>query len=148
MVTRDGTEHLIPNEELITQRVENWSHTHDRVRLKIPVGVAYDTDLRLAMRLCVEAARAAPRILRDPAPECLFLGFGDSALNLELRCWIDDPENGVSAAKSAVLLGIWDRFRAVGIQIPFPQSELHIRSLPAGSPAVKVPAQPMETPRD
>ena len=130
VLTRDGIEHLIPNEELITQRVQNWSFSHDRVRLKIPVGVAADTDLHQAMALCVEAARAVPRILAEPAPACLFMGFGASSLDLEVRCWIDDPKNGVTAAKSEVLMGIWERFRAAGVQVPYPQSDVHIRTLP------------------
>jgi len=71
VVTRDGIEHLIPNEELITTRVENWSHSDQRVRLKIPIGVSYNTDLRRAMALCVEAAEAVDRAIEDPAPLCL-----------------------------------------------------------------------------
>jgi len=130
VLTRDGIEHLIPNEELITQRVQNWSFSHDRIRLKIPVGVATATDLHQAMALCIEAARAAPRILADPEPACLFMGFGASSLDLEVRCWINDPKNGVSAAKSGVLMGIWERFRAAGIEVPYPQTDLHVRSLP------------------
>jgi small-conductance mechanosensitive channel len=134
VVTRDGIEHLIPNEELITQRVQNWSFSNKRIRLRIPVGVSYDTDLRQAMALCTDAARAAPRILLDPAPVCLFVGFGDSSLNLELRCWIEDPKNGVTGAKSDVLLGIWDRFRANDIEVPFPQRDLHFRAPPPAEP--------------
>jgi small-conductance mechanosensitive channel len=131
VVTRDGIEHLIPNEELITQRVQNWSFSHSQVRLKIPVSVAYDSDLPRAMILCVQAAAAVSRVLADPPPQCLFTGFGASALDLELRCWIDDPKNGVGSAKSEVLLGIWTRFRAEGIKIPYPQSDVHIRTMPA-----------------
>lgn len=130
VVTRDGIEHLIPNEELITQRVQNWSHSNSRVRLKIPVGVAYGADLPHAMQLCVEAAHAVPRILAEPPPACLMTGFGASSLDLELRCWIDDPRNGVANIRSLVLLGIWERFRAAGIEIPYPQTDVHIRSLP------------------
>ena len=135
VVTADGIEHLITNEELITQRVENWTFTHERVRLRIPVGVAYDADLPQAMALCVEAARAAPRILADPPPLCLLTGFGASSLDLELRCWIADPKNGITEAKSEVLLGIWDRFRRHGVEIPFPQHDVRIKSLPAAVPA-------------
>jgi len=138
VITTDGIEHLIPNEELITQRVQNWSFSHNKVRLKIPVGVAYDTDLRKAMALCVEAARTAPRILAEPEPICLFTGFGDSALNLEVRCWIDDPKNGVTIAKSGVLLGIWERFQAAGIEVPFPQQELRIKRVEGNSRTLPV----------
>ncbi len=131
VITRDGIEYLIPNEDLITQRVQNWSFTNERVRLRVPVGVAYSTDLKRAMALCVEAARAAPRVLAEPPPICLMVGFGASSLDLELRCWICDPKNGVTAAKSAVLMGIWERFRANGIEVPFPQTDVHVRTLPA-----------------
>jgi len=125
--TRDGTEHLIPNEELIVQRVENWSHSDRVVRLRLPIGIAYDTDVRLAQQLCIEAAQVIPRILRSPPPVCLLKGFGDSAVDLELRFWIDDPQNGRSNVLSDVLLGIWDRFQEQHIEIPFPQRDIHIR---------------------
>jgi len=131
VVTRDGIEHLIPNEELITQRVQNWSFTTNRVRLKIPVGISYDSDLKRAMALCLEAARAVPRVLAAPEPVCLFTAFGASSLDLELRVWIDDPKNGITSVKSAVLLGIWERFKAAGITLPYPHRDIHIKSMPA-----------------
>ncbi len=129
VVTRDGTEHLIPNEELITQRVENWSHRDNLVRLKIPVGVSYKSDVRKAIALCLEAPTEVERVLKDPKPVCLMKGFGDSSVDLEIRIWIDDPYNGVSNVKSMVLLGVWDRFHQHGIEIPFPQRDLHLRSV-------------------
>ena len=128
MVTRDGIEHLIPNEELITQRVENWSHSNNRLRLRIPVGIHYRSDVRLAIRLCIEAAAAVPRVIKEPKSVCLLKGFGDSSVDLELRIWIEDPQNGVSNVKSMVLLLVWDKFHAHDIEIPFPQRDLHIRS--------------------
>ncbi len=128
VVTRDGIEHLIPNEELITTRVENWSHSDQRVRLKIPIGVSYNTDLRRAMALCVEAAEAVDRVIEDPAPLCLVTGFGHNSVDLEIRLWIADANNGVSNVKSDIMLNVWDRFRENGIEIPFPQRDLHIRS--------------------
>ena len=134
VVTRDGIEHLIPNEELLTQRVQNWSFSNNRVRLRIPVGISYESDLHLAMALCVEAALAAPRILPEPPPICLLVAFGNSSLDLEVRCWITDPKDGVSAAKSGVLLGIWERFKAAGISIPYPQSDIHIKNMPTTLP--------------
>ena len=126
--TRDGIEHLIPNEELIVQRVENWSHSDKTVRLKIPVGISYKSDVRLAMRLCLEAAGAVERVLAAPEPRCLLRGFGDSSVDLEIRIWIDDPEAGRSNVMSEVLLGVWDRFHEHGIEIPFPQRDLHLKS--------------------
>ena len=126
--TRDGIEHLIPNEELITQRVENWTHSDKTVRLKIPVGISYRSDVRLAMRLCLEAAGAVGRVLAAPEPRCLLMGFGDSSVDLEIRIWIGDPEEGRSNVMSEVLLGVWDRFHEHGIEIPFPQRDLHLKS--------------------
>jgi len=128
VITRDGIEHLIPNEVLITEPVENWSYSNSLVRLKLPVGISYNADVRLAMELCVQAAVATPRILENPEPRCLLKGFGDSSVDLELRVWIDDPPNGRSNVLSDVLLGIWDRFHEHHIEIPYPQRDLHLRS--------------------
>lgn len=128
IITRDGTEHLIPNEDLITQRVVNWSFTDDLVRIKIPIGVSYNEDPHECIRLAVEAAQSIDRILTDPSPVCLMKGFGDSSLDLELRIWISDPAKGVSNVRSLVLLKVWDAFKANNIEIPYPQRDLHIRS--------------------
>jgi small-conductance mechanosensitive channel len=128
VITRDGIEHLIPNEILITERVENWSFSDSSVRLRLAVGISYKSDVRKAIELCTDAAMAAPRILKDPPPRCLLRGFGDSSVDLELRVWINDPPNGRANVLSEILLGIWDRFHEHGIEIPFPQRDLHIRS--------------------
>jgi small-conductance mechanosensitive channel len=127
VITRDGVEFLIPNEELVTQQVINWSYSSDNVRLKVPIGIAYDADVRKAIVLCVEAAEKVERVLKSPAPLCLLKGFGDNAVELELRFWIHDPMNGVSNVKSEVLLHIWDSFHAEKIEFPFPQHDVHIR---------------------
>lgn len=129
VITRDGTEHLIPNEELITQRVENWSYSDAFVRLKIPIGISYRSDPAKAMALCVEAAEMVPRVQLKPEPRCQLIGFGDSSVNLELRIWINDPPNGRANVISEVLLGVWERFHENGIEIPFPQRDLHLRSM-------------------
>jgi small-conductance mechanosensitive channel len=136
VVTRDGVEHLIPNETLISQPVENWTHTQRRTRLKLDVGVHHDSDVREVIALCEEAARATERVLPDPAPKCLFIEFGESALKLQLRFWIGDAQNGVQNVKSDVLLQIWDRFKQHGVRVPYPQRDLHIRSS-----AVRAPLQ-------
>ena len=139
VVTRDGVEHLIPNETLISERVENWTHTHSRTRLKLDVGVHRDSDLRRAIGLCEEAARETERVLADPEPKCLFIEFGDSALKLQLRFWIADAQNGVQNVKSAVLLRIWEKFKEHSVEVPYPQRDVHVRStgpspLPAPAP--------------
>jgi small-conductance mechanosensitive channel len=128
VVTRDGVEHLIPNETLISERVENWTHTHSRTRLKLDVGVHYDSDLHHVIAMCEEAARATARVLAEPAPKCLFMEFGESSLNLQVRFWIADAQNGVQNVKSEVLLRIWETFRQRNVEVPYPQRDLHIRS--------------------
>jgi small-conductance mechanosensitive channel len=128
VVTRDGVEHLIPNETLISERVENWTHTNSRTRLKVDVGVHYRSDLKKVIEICEEAARVTDRVLADPAPKCLFIDFGDSALKLQVRFWIADAQNGVQNVKSEVLLRIWEIFQQQGIEVPYPQRDVHIRS--------------------
>ena len=118
VTTRDGTEWLVPNEDLITRRVINWSYTHNRLRLLTPIGVSFDCDVRLAMQLAEEAARETPRVLSNPAPVCRLMGFGDSSVNLEMRFWIEDPTNGITNVRSQVLLALWEKFREQGIRDP------------------------------
>ncbi len=128
VVTRDGVEHLIPNETLIAERVENWTHSNNLTRLKLDVGVHYDTDVPRAIELCAEAAGENDRVLEDPKAKCLLVGFGESSVDLQVRFWIADAQNGVTNVKSAVLLQIWEKFKAEGIEIPYPQRDLHLRS--------------------
>ena len=129
VITRDGKEHLIPNEDLITNRVINWSFSDRNVRVRIPIGISYNADPRKAIELCLDATKSAPRILQEPAHKCLMVGFGDNSVDLELRFWIDDPSNGVGNIKSEVMLAIWDKFNEEGIEIPFPQRDVHISGL-------------------
>jgi small-conductance mechanosensitive channel len=126
--TRAGTETLIPNEILIANPVTNWTFTDKRVRRGLPVGVSYDTDVEMAQSLCIDAALNCPRVLKVPKPMCLIRGFGESSVDLELRFWISDSEEGVSNVASEVYLEIWKSFRQNNIEIPFPQRDLHIRS--------------------
>jgi small-conductance mechanosensitive channel len=127
IVTRDGTEWLVPNEDLITQQVVNWSYSNEQVRLKIPIGISYNSDPKKAIELCFEAAQESKRILKEPKTNVLMKGFGDSSVDLEMRIWINDPQNGVSNIKSEVLLNVWDKFHEHGIEIPYPQRDLHIK---------------------
>ena len=127
IITRDGIEHLIPNETLITQPVSSWTHSDSNTRLRIPIGVHYSTDLELAIRLGIEAAQSQPRVLADPTPRCLVKGFGESAIDLEIRFWIKDADSGVSNIKSAVILEAWRLFQEHGIKIPYPQRDLNLK---------------------
>jgi len=128
IIQRDGREHLIPNEQLITEKVENWSFSNNDVRIPINVGVAYGTDLRKALELCLEAAIEEPRVKQFPKPVVRITGFGDSAVNIEIRGWINDPVNGIGNIKSDVFLRVWDKFQENGVEIPFPQRDLHLKS--------------------
>jgi len=134
VITRDGKEHLIPNEQLMVEPVENWSYSSRDVRIHIPVGVAYSTDLPLAQRLMIEAATAAARVLPEPKPTVWLRGFGDSSVDHEILAWINDPEMGVGNVQSDILNRLWRLFKEHGIEIPYPQSDIHIRSLPGIEP--------------
>jgi small-conductance mechanosensitive channel len=131
VATRDGKEYLIPNEDLVTQQVINWSYSDRAVRVRIGVGISYRSDVRKAMALMVEAALAQPRVLGDPAhvPQVRLVQFGDSSVDLELRIWVTDPEHGLQNVASEIRLTIWDSFHEHGIEFPFPQRDLHIRSI-------------------
>lgn len=128
VLTRDGKEHLIPNELLMTQPVENWSYSNRDVRIRIPVGVSYASDLATAQRLMIEAASTPARVLRDPAPRVWLKGFGDSSVDHEILVWISDPEEGVGNVQSEILNRLWVLFKDNGIEIPFPQRDIHIRT--------------------
>ena len=128
VVTRDGKEHLIPNENLMTQEVENWSYSDRNVRVRIPVGVAYDSDLKLAQELMLKAASDSPRVLESPKPNVWLTGYGDSSVDHEILAWISDPESSVGNVRSDVLTRLWWMFKEHGIEIPFPQRDLHIKS--------------------
>lgn len=126
VISRDGREHLIPNEDMVTQTVVNWTFSHRMVRRHLPVGISYKSDVNLAMEVMIEAATEVPRVLDDPAPKVLIKGFGDSAIDLELRMWIRDSKNGVSNVASEVYYNIWQRFNERGVEFPFPQRDVHI----------------------
>ncbi len=128
VITRDGKEHLIPNENLMTQEVENWSFSDRNVRVRIPVGIAYESDVKLAQKLMLDAALESPRVLDSPRPNVWMTSFGEYALEHEILAWISDPEGGVGNVKSDVLNRLWVKFQEHGIEIPFPQQVLHFRS--------------------
>ena len=131
VVTRDGKEHLIPNENLMTQEVENWSYSSRHVRIHIPVGIGYGSNIKVAQRLMAEAATASLRVLAEPKPAVWLKGFGDNSVDHEILVWVADPEAGVGNVQSEILNRLWHLFAENGIEIPFPQRDIHIRSLPA-----------------
>jgi small-conductance mechanosensitive channel len=134
VITRDKKEYLIPNENLMINQVENWSYSSRDVRVKVPVGVAYGSDIELAEQLMLEAARKSPRILANPAPSVWLNAFGDNAIEFEIQIWIDDPEEGIGNVRSDVLKRLWRLFRDNGVRIPYPQRDLHVKEWPARRP--------------
>ncbi|WP_138380817.1 mechanosensitive ion channel family protein [Luteithermobacter gelatinilyticus] len=129
VISRDGREFLVPNEDMITQPVINWTYTNSEVRRHLPVGVSYASDLDRAMELMLEAAHEVPRVLKMPAPTVQVKGFGDSSIDLELRIWIRDSEQGVSNVASDVNYLIWKKFSEdPKVEMPFPQRDIHIVS--------------------
>jgi small-conductance mechanosensitive channel len=124
---RDGVEMLVPNQQLISNPVINWSYTDPRVRLKLPVRVSYSDDPELALRVLVQACHSQKRVLHDPAPVSRLMHFGDSGIELELRFWISDPQEGVNNVRSEVNREIWRLFRQNKLTIPMAQREIHVR---------------------
>ena len=120
VVTRDGREYLIPNEDLITGQVVNWSHSSDLVRLDVYFGVAYESDPHQVRKIAREAAATVARVVNVPAPVCHIVGFGDSSIDLILRFWIKDPTGGLTNVRGDVFLALWDALKENDIEIPFP----------------------------
>lgn len=129
IITRDGKEHLIPNELLISDHVENWSHSNDKIRLKIPVTVSYESDVERALEILVDAANARPRVLNKDKTASRVLALGDHGVNLELRVWISDPVNGVVNIRSFILRDILKRFKEENIIIPYERQELIVHDI-------------------
>lgn len=127
LVTRDRKEILIPNEDFITNRVVNWSHSDNLVRLEVPFSVSYEADPHRIRALAVEAAAQPSRVVDKPAPVCHLTAFGDNGLEFILRFWIEDAPSGVANVTGQVLLALWDAFKAEGVDIPFPHRDIKMR---------------------
>lgn len=141
--TFDRAEIIVPNSQLISEQVTNWTLSSNMARLVLPVGVAYGSDLAAVLRILLEVAEANPMVLSEPAPSPVFTGFGDSSLDFELRVWLDNPGNLI-AARSELGMEIDRKFREAGVEIPFPQRDLHLRSvdLAAGNNLRPAPPEP------
>jgi len=129
VITRDGREFLIPNEDFVTQQVINWSFSDEYVRLDVPFGVSYDSDPHEVTRLAIESTGAVDRVdaSRNP-PVCWMTEFGDSSINFLLRFWIRDPQKGLTNIRGKVLLALWDTFKENNINIPFPHREVIMKT--------------------
>ena len=126
--TFDNAEIVIPNAELITLPVTNWTLANKSVRVKVPVGVAYGTDLESVLKILLSCAERNPSVLTQPPAKALFLAFGNSSLDFELRVWISDFNDKLTVL-SDLNLDIDNQFHEAGIEIPFPQSDLHLRTI-------------------
>lgn len=127
VLTNDNIVVIVPNSEFVTGRVVNWTHIDPRVRFRIPIGVAYDSDPRTVEKLLLEIAAANPHVLRDPPPTVVFKQFGESTLNFELRLWSTEMAHRPGALESEINFAIWDKFKQAGIELPFPQRDLHLK---------------------
>ena len=122
----DGREFLIPNEDLVTQKVVNWTYTDKNTLVKIAFGTNYDADPRLVCKLAIETAAAAPRALKSKPPNCTLVEFAEAGMKFSLTFWIADPD-GMDNVKSDVMLALWDVFKREGIRVPYPVREIRIR---------------------
>ena len=128
VVTNDNITMIVPNADFISNTVTNWSHGDPKVRIRVPIGVAYGSDLKLLQRLLLEAAEEHPKALRDPSPVVLFTEFGDSSLNFELGVWTQEMTATPIHFTSQMNFIIEQKLRENDIEIPFPQRDLHVRS--------------------
>ena len=122
----DGREFLIPNEDLVTQKVVNWTYTDKNTLVKVLFGTNYDADPRLVCKLAVETAASAPRAIKNKPPNCLLTEFAEAGMKFSLTFWIADPD-GMDNVKSDVMLALWDAFKREGIRVPYPVRELLVR---------------------
>jgi small-conductance mechanosensitive channel len=123
---RDGVEMLVPNQQLISNAVINWSYTDPRIRLKLPIRVSYSDDPELALQILLTACKGQARVLHEPAPVSRLMHFSDSGIELELRFWISDPQEGVNNVRSEVNRAIWRLFKEHRITIPVAQHEVRV----------------------
>jgi small-conductance mechanosensitive channel len=131
IVTRDQVSVIVPNSEFMSGKVINWSHGSELVRIHVPVGVAYGSDVKQVVGILTAAGQAEEMVLKDPPPKVWFAAFGDSSLNFELLVWTRHVE-GQREIISRLNYAIDEAFRREGVEIPFPQRDLHIKSLPEG----------------
>jgi len=131
--TRDGMDILVPNENLMTSDITNWSYEGDRrIRLRLPVQTGYDDDPQQVIARLERIALEHDRVLKDPAPAAVLTGFGDNGVNLELLVWIEDPERGADV-RSDLFQHVWKDFKTAGISLPFPQRDVYIKEFPGSA---------------
>ncbi|WP_298255938.1 mechanosensitive ion channel domain-containing protein [Bradyrhizobium sp.] len=122
----DGREFLIPNEDLVTQKVTNWTYTDKNTLVKVTFNTNYESDPRRVCQLAIEIAAAAPRAIKSKPPNCILTEFGETGMKFSLTFWIADPD-GMDNVKSEVMLSLWEAFKREGIKVPYPVRELRVR---------------------
>ena len=122
----DGREFLIPNEDLVTQKVVNWTYTDNNTLVKISFGTNYDADPRLVCKLAIGIAGGDPRAIKGKPPNCILTEFAEHGMKFSLTFWIADPD-GMDNVKSEVMLGLWETFKREGIKVPYPVREIRVR---------------------
>jgi small-conductance mechanosensitive channel len=122
----DGREFLIPNEDLVTQKVVNWTYTDKDTLVKVNFGTNYDADPRVVCKLAIEVASTSPRANTAKTPNCTLTEFAEAGMKFSLTFWIDSPD-GMDVVKSNVMLGLWDAFKREGIRVPYPVREIRVR---------------------
>ena len=137
VITNDNITMIVPNGDFISQTVTNWSHGDPKVRIRIPIGVAYGSDIELLEKVLLEVATENPKTLDDPKPSVLFSNFGDNSLNFELAVWTASMSTRPRRFISNLNFAIEKKLRENGIEIPFPQRDLHIRSSAVGAIEMK-----------
>ena len=123
----DGREFLIPNEDLVTQKVTNWTYTDKNTLVKVNFGTNYDADPRLVCKLAIETAVGAQAALKNKPPNCILTEFTDAGMKFSLTFWLADPD-GMDNVKSEVMLSLWDALKREGIRVPYPVREIRIHS--------------------
>jgi small-conductance mechanosensitive channel len=122
----DGREFLIPNEDLVTQKVTNWTYTDKNTLVKVTFGTNYESDPRQVCRLAAEIAGSVPRAIKSRTPNCILTEFAETGMKFSLTFWIADPD-GMDNVKSDVMLSLWEAFKREGIRVPYPVRELRVR---------------------
>jgi small-conductance mechanosensitive channel len=140
--TNDHIEIIVPNSQLLSEQVTNWSHSSNRVRLRIPVGVHYKSDVRVVEKALLEAAAEVEDVMKEPAPTVNFAAFGDSSLDFQLWVWTETMSQRPQKLRGAVNFKIWDKLKKYEIEIPYPQRDLYVKEWPGnGGPGSQSPSE-------
>lgn len=134
ILTGDNKTHLIPNEELVTQRVVNWSHDNSEIRIAVDFGVHYNSDPHDVIKIAIKTAQTVKRVLKKPEPTCFITAFADNSINFSLGFWINDAQEGIGNVKGEILLALWDEFKKNNIEIPYPHREIYVHNADAAEP--------------